>query len=69
MADALSSVFPKEQCKTVVMMLEVLAFPSETNDVVNSLETMERKINECERHVNIEIREFFKSGVVIRQAE
>ena len=32
------------------MMLEVLAFPSDTNDVVNSLETTERKIKEFERH-------------------
>ena len=52
-----------------VMMLEVLAFLLDTNDVVNSLETMERKIKGFERHGNIEIPEFLKIGIVIRQAE
>ena len=37
--------------------------------MVNSLETMERKIKEFERSANIEIREFLKIGIVIRQAE
>ena len=59
---------PKEQCE-VVMMLEVLAFPADTNDVANSLETMEHKIREFERYANIEILEFLKVGIVIRQAE
>ena len=49
------------------MMLEVLAFPLATNDVVNSLETMEQKIKEFERYANIEIPEFQKIGIVIRQ--
>ena len=60
---------PKNSARLVVMMLEVLAFPLDTNDVVNSLETMERKIKEFERHMNIEIPEFLMIGVVIRQAE
>ena len=47
---------PKNNARLVVMMLEVLAFPSDTNDVVNSLETMERKINEFERYVNTDSR-------------
>ena len=51
------------------MMLEVLAFPFDMNDVVNSLERMERKIKEFERYANIEIPEFLKIGIVIRQAE
>ena len=51
------------------MMLDVLAFPLDTNDVVNSLETVERKIKEFERNANIEIPEFLKIGSVIRQAE
>ena len=42
------------------MVLEVLAFPLDTNDVVNSLETMERKIKEFERYANIKILEFLK---------
>ena len=67
MTDALSSVFPEDTL--VVTMLEVLAFPLDTNDVVNSLETMKRKIKELERYANIEIREFLKVGIVIRQAE
>ena len=51
------------------MMLEVLAFSLDTNDVVNSLATMERKIKEFERYANIEIPEFLKIGIVIRSAE
>ena len=46
------------------MMLEVLAFPVDTNDVANGLDTMERKIKEFERH---DIPEFLKVGIVIRQ--
>ena len=46
---------PKNNARLVVMMLEVLAFPLDTNDVVNSVETM--------------IPEFLKIGIVIRQAE
>ena len=34
---------PKNNARLVMMMLEVLAFPSDTNDVMNSVETMERK--------------------------
>ena len=60
---------PKNNARLVVMMLEVLAFPLDTNAVVNSLETMERKIKEFERYANIEIPEFLKIGIVIRQAE
>ena len=60
---------PKDNARLVVMMLEVLAFPLDTNDVVNSLETMERKIKEFERYANIENPEFLKIGIVIRQAE
>ena len=60
---------PKNNARLVVMMLEVLAFPLHTNDVVDSLETMERKIKEFERYANIEIPEFLKIGIVIRQAE
>ena len=62
LADALSSVFPKNNAKLVVMMQEVLAFPLDTNDVVNSLETMELKIMEFERCENIQIPEFFNVG-------
>ena len=61
--------FTKNHARLVVMMLEVLAFPSGTDDAVNSLETMERKIKEFERYANIEIPEFLKIGIVIRQAE
>ena len=43
---------PKNNARLVVMMLEVLAFPLDTNDLMNSLETMEQKIKESE-----EIRE------------
>ena len=39
---------PKNKVRLVVMMLEALAFPLDTNDVVNSFETMERKIKEFE---------------------
>ena len=60
---------PKNSARLVVMMLGVLAFPLDTNDVVNSLETMERKIKEFERYANIEIPESLKIGLVIRQAE
>ena len=60
---------PKNNARLVVVMLEVLAFPLDTNDVVNCMETMERKINEFERYANIEILEFLKIGIVIRQAE
>ena len=60
---------PKNNARLVVMMLEVLAFPLDTNDVVNSLETMERKIKEFERYANIEIPEFLKIGIVTLQAE
>ena len=51
------------------MMLEVLSFPLDSNDAVNSLETMERKIKEFERHACIDIPEFFKVGIVIRQTD
>ena len=51
------------------MMLEVLRFPLDSNDAVNSLETMERKIKEFERHACIDIPEFFKVGIVIRQTD
>ena len=51
------------------MMLEVMAFPLDTNDVVNSPETMEREIKEFKRYANIEIPELLKIGIVIRQAE
>ena len=54
----------KNNARLGVMMLEELAFPLDTNDVVNSLETMERKIKEFQRYANIEILEF-----LIRQAE
>ena len=60
---------PKNNARLVVMMLEVLTFPLDTNDVMNSLETMERKIKEFERYANIEIPEFKKIGIVIRQTE
>ena len=53
----------------VLMLLEVLSLPLDTNDVVNSLETMERKIKELERHASIEIPEFLKVGIVIRETE
>ena len=52
-----------------VMMLEVLVVPLDTSDVVNSLETMERKIMEFERYANIEVPEFLKIGIVNRLAE
>ena len=58
---------PKNNARLVVMMLEVLSFPLDTNDVVNSLEAMERKIKESERHVSIDILEPLKVGIVTRQ--
>ena len=60
---------PKNNARLVVMMLEVLAFRLDTNDVVNSLETTEREIKEFERYANIKILDFLKIGIVIRQAE
>ena len=60
---------PKNKARLVVMMLEVLPFPLDTNDAVNSLETTERKIKEFERCANLEILEFLKTVIVIRQAE
>ena len=69
-AHALSSLLSKEQGETCCdHALLVLAFLLDTNDVVNSLETMERKIKEFERYANIEIPEILKNGIVIRQAE
>ena len=68
-ASARPSVLPKNNARLVVMMLEVLAFPLDTNDVVNGLETMERKIKEFERLANIDIPEFLKVGTVNRQTE
>ena len=55
----------KNNARLVVMMLEVLV----TNDMVNSLETMERKIKEFRRYANIEIPDFLKIGIAIRHAE
>ena len=60
---------PKNNARLVVMMIEVLAFPLDADNVVNSLETMERKVKEFERCATIEIPEFLKIGIVIRQAE
>ena len=60
---------PKNNARLVVMMLEVLAFPLDTNDIVNSLETMERKIKEFEKYAELRIPEFLKVGIVIRQTE
>ena len=40
----------ENNARLLVMMLEVFAFPSDTNDVVNRLETMELKIKEFERY-------------------
>ena len=51
------------------MMLEVVSFLLDTNDVVNSPETMERKIKEVERYVNINFPEVLKADVVICQTE
>ena len=51
------------------MLLDAPSFPLVTNDVVNSLETMERKVKEFERHASIDIAKFLKVGVVIRQTE
>ena len=66
-ASARPRIFLKNNARLVVMMLEVLAFPLDTNDVVNGLETMERKIKEFERHANVDFSEFLKVGIVIRQ--
>ena len=63
------SYSPKNNARLVGMILEVLALPLVTNNVVNSLKTMERKIKEFERYANIEIPEFLKIGIVIRQEE
>ena len=41
---------PNNNARLVVMIVEVLSFPLDTNDVVNSLETMERELKEFERH-------------------
>ena len=60
---------PKNNARLVVMMLEVLSFPLDTNDVANSLETKERKMKDFERHVRIDFEEFLKVGIVIRQTE
>ena len=60
---------PKTNARLVVMMLEVLTFPLDTNVVVYSLEKTERKIKEFERYGNIEIPDFLKIGIVIRQVE
>ena len=68
-ATSLDAYFLKNKARLVVMMLDVLAFPLESNDVVNSLETMERKIKEFERYADIEVPEFLKNCIVIRQAE
>ena len=51
----LGRVRPKNRARLVAMMLDVLSFPSNSNDVVNSLEMMERKIKEFETHVNIDM--------------
>ena len=48
---------PKNNARLVVIMLEVLAFPLDTNDVVNSLETMELKIKEIRENRNSGIPE------------
>ena len=68
-ASARPRLLMKNNARLVVMMLEVLAFPVDTNDVVNGLETMERKIKEFERHANIDIPKFLEVGIVIRQTE
>jgi len=60
---------PKDYARLVVMMLEVLAYPLDANDIINSLESMERKLKEFEKHAEITIPEFLKIGIVIRQAE
>ena len=57
---------PENSARLVMMMLEEVAFLLDTNDVVNSLETMERKIKEFQRYVNMEIPEFLKIGIVTR---
>ena len=47
------------------MMLETLSFPLDTNDVVNSLETMERQIKEFETNASINIPEILRVGIVV----
>ena len=59
----------ENNARLVVMMLEVLACPSDMNYVLNSLETMERKIKEFDRHANVQIPEFLKIGVGKRTDE
>ena len=59
---------PKNNARLVATMLEVLAFPLDSNDVVNSSETTERKIKELKRCANVEVPEFLKIGIAIRQA-
>ena len=54
----------KNNARLVVMMPEVLSFPSNMSNVVNSLETTERKIKEFERHANIDITPFDKFNEV-----
>ena len=61
------SYAPKDFARLVAMMLGVLAFPLDNADLVNSLETMERKIREFEQHAKLTIPEFLKIGIVIRQ--
>ena len=52
------------------MMLEVLAFPLDTNDVVNSLwSNGAEKIKDFERHASVDIPELLKVGIEIRQTE
>ena len=54
---------PKNNARLVVMMLGVLAFPLDTNDVVNSLETMERedqRVREIREHRNSGIPEHWR---------
>ena len=60
----LFQTYPHENnARLAAMMLEMLAFPLDTNDVVDSLESMERKIKEFERYANIEIPEFLKIDI------
>ena len=54
----------ENNARLVVMMPQVLSFLLVTNDVVNSLETTERKIKEFERHSNIDIMLFDKFNEV-----
>ena len=61
----LLQAYPSENnARLVVMMPQVLSFLLVTNDVVNSLETTERKIKEFERHSNIDIMLFDKFNEV-----